>query len=414
MEYRSRLVDSQLADLLGTFGALMVTGPRACGKTTTASRLAADTARLDEPQVAAVFQADPDAALAARREPLLLDEWQDAPDVLAAVKRSVDQLGSTAGRFILTGSVDADVAAGKAWPGTGRLIPVRMFGMTVRERLGHVDGAPALADMLSGRVDLPVERPDLAGYVDYALQGGFPEVTKLMSESARQRWFDGYISQLVTRDASRLGAAPDPNRMRRHLEAWAFSSAGTPSDATIYNAAGIDRKTHIAYEALLLGAFVGDLVPCWNSNRLSRLAKAPKRYVVDSGLMAAVAGIGRSDVLNDGDLLGRLIDTFVASEIRTHLVAEVGHSRMFHLRTDGGRQEVDLLVEQPGGTVYGIEIKSTSAPRPTDARHLEWLAERLGDRFVGGSVLHTGREAFELTHNVKAVPICALWGRRQS
>ena len=408
MEYVDRLVDDELERVLGAFPAVMVVGPRACGKTTTSMRLAESVVRLDQPAMANVFRFDPDAALAERDEPVLLDEWQDVPEVLGAVKRSVD-LVSRPGRFVLTGSVSGEVEAA-SWPGTGRLIRVPMYGMTVRETIGAVRGRPSLAAVLRGEVQLPSERPDLLGYLDRALTGGFPEAVRLDSPVDRRQWLDSYIDQMVSRDVDRVGERRDPNRLRRYLQAWALNSAGAADDVTIYRTVGIDRRTHVAYEQLLINMFVAELVPAWSTNRLKRLVRSPKRYVVDPAMMAAAARIGRSDVLDDAGLLGRIVDTFVASEIRSHAAVEPSRPQMFHLRTEGGRQEIDLLLEYDGGQVFAIEVKASAIPTLKDGRHLVWLRDELGERFAGGVVFHTGPEMLDLSDRIKAIPICALWG----
>ncbi|WP_205528530.1 ATP-binding protein [Desertimonas flava] len=408
MEYLDRLIDAELQRRLRVFPALMVVGPRACGKTTTASRLAESLVRLDRPATAAVFQADPDAALADRPEPVVLDEWQDVVDVLGAVKRAVDD-DPRPGRFILTGSVSAELDTA-IWPGTGRLVRTPMFGLTVRERLGRPQHRPSIAALLRGEVTLPDGRPNLIEYLDLALESGFPEASRLRDPTDRREWLDSYVDQLVTRDVARVSGGRDPERLRRYLQAWALNSAGLADDLTIYGAVGIDRRTHVAYEQVLRNTFILELVPAWTSNRLKRLVLSPKRYVVDAALMAAAARVGRSDIADDADLLGRVIDTFVVSELRAQLAIEPGGPTLAHVRTAGGRNEVDLVVEYDGGRVYGIEIKASSAPRPDDARHLRWLADELGDRFAGGVVFHTGPDSIRLGPDVVALPICSLWG----
>ncbi|MEZ5215728.1 MAG: DUF4143 domain-containing protein [Ilumatobacteraceae bacterium] len=354
-----------------------------------------------------MFGADPDAALRERNEPVLLDEWQEVPEVLGAVKRAVDA-EPRAGRFVLTGSASGDLSTA-TWPGTGRLIRQRMYGMTVRERVGAVEGRPTVEAMLRGEVVLPSDRPDLGDYVDLALIGGFPEVVRLAGSQDRRLWFESYLDQLVTRDVERLGERRDPDRLRRYLQAWALHSAGAADDVTIYRSVGLDRRTHVAYEQVLLNTFVCDRVPSWTTNRLKRLVRSPKRYVVDPALMAAAARVGRSDVLDDAGLLGRLIDTFVVAELRSHVAVDDDRPQMFHVRTDGGRQEIDAVLEYDGGKVFGIEIKATATPTSSDARHLTWLAGELGDRFAGGVVFHTGPEVIEFGPRIRAMPICALW-----
>lgn len=392
----------------------MVSGPRAAGKTSTALQVAAEVVRLDEPGRAAVFRADPDAALRRVDEPVLLDEWQEAPEVLGAVKRAVDA-NSRPGRFVLTGSVRAAQVA-RLWPGTGRLVGLAMFGVTEAELAGQVDeDRVTLLGRLAAEGDmadvaLPGMVPDLRDYVDLALRGGFPElVYRAHTEEGRRVWLEGYLDQLLSRDVAGVDPGRDPVRLRRWFEALALSSAGTPRDKTLLDAAGLNIRTAAAYDRLLEDLFVTERVPAWHSNRLSRLVATPKRYVVDPGLAAAATGVTARTVLADGDLLGRIFDSFATAQLRAELALGVPRPQRYHLRTEAGRQEVDLLIELPGGAVLGVEFKATSAPGRDDARHLGWLRDRLGERFMGGVVLHSGPGLFGLGDRVWAVPLCALW-----
>jgi predicted AAA+ superfamily ATPase len=108
-------------------------------------------------------------------------------------------------------------------------------------------------------------------------------------------------------------------------------------------------------------------------------------------------------------MLGRVLDTFVASQLRTELSRCQSRPRIYHLRDQDGRHEVDLLVEYGGGNVLGIEVKATAAPKTEDARHLMWLRDQLGDRFLGGLVLNTGPRPFPLSDRIVAAPIACLW-----
>ncbi|MGH2345503.1 MAG: ATP-binding protein, partial [Chloroflexota bacterium] len=231
-----RLADPALAGMLAALPALLVVGPRATGKTTTAQRYAKSAARLDRPAEAAAFVADPDAALRVLVEPVLLDEWQAVPGVLGAVKRAVDD-DPRPGRFLLTGSVTADLHA-ETWPGTGRVVRVPMFGLTMRELAGRSADLGFIDLLATGNPDVltvPLELPDLAGYVDIALRGGFPDAVVGPAASARHLWLDGYLDQLLTRDAAGT-AARDPARLRRYFEALALHSAGLAEQKTLYNA----------------------------------------------------------------------------------------------------------------------------------------------------------------------------------
>ena len=407
--YRPRFVDELIAELLTELSALLLTGPRATGKTTTAIRYAKSVVRLDREAEAVAFRADPDAALRSLEEPILLDEWQVVPGVLGALKRAVDA-APRPGRFIVTGSVRADLE-GDTWPGTGRLVRVPMFGMSVREIDGAASGTGFLDRLAARSCTLEVQSnpPDLLAYVELALRGGFPEPALRLSGAARERWLESYVEQLLTRDVEQLAGRRDPARVARYFETLALNSAGVVDEKTLYQRAGINRKTALAYSQVLQNLLVLELVPAWSSNRLKRLARQPKRYVTDPALIGAVLRVDAKGVLRDGDLLGRLLDTFVGAQVRAELHSSSTRPRLFHLRQEGGRHEVDLLAESAGHGIVAIEVKASAAPTLKDARHLVWLREILGDRFVAGAVLHTGPAAYELAPDIVALPICTLW-----
>jgi predicted AAA+ superfamily ATPase len=410
-DYVPRLAEARLEELFAELPAVLIAGPRATGKTTTARRHARTVVRLDVDTEARAFEADPDAALRALPTPVLLDEWQAVPGLLGAVKRAVDE-GSGAGRFLLTGSVRAQLDA-KAWPGTGRVVHLQMYGLTVRETAGRLEGEPFLSRL--ARADIEVfptldDPPDLLGYIELALRGGFPDAVLGLSTDARRAWLDGYLNQLLTRDTESLVGTRDSLRLRRYFEALALSTAGLAEHKTLYDAAQIDRKTAAAYDRLLENLLVLDILPAWVSNRFSRLLRTGKRYIVDTSLVAAALQLDEFAVLRDGDLLGRMIDTFVLAQIRPEVELSSYRPRLYHLRSRDGGHEIDLVVELSGGDVVAIEIKSTAAPKRSDARHLEWLRDQLGARFLAGAVLHTGPRPFQLSQRIFALPICTLWG----
>lgn len=394
--------------MLAEISAVSIVGPRACGKTTTARLLAAETVRLDRPAEAASFRADPDVALRSVKRPALLDEWQEVPEVLGAVKRAVDDQPQP-GSFILTGSVKADLDVA-AWPATGRVVRTTMGPLTRREIEGRATGTTFLDRMESGALDdVRTDPLDLGDYVELATIGGFPEPALRLTGNTRLDWLESYVDQVVTRDAPAYGGVRELNRLRRYLEVEALNSAGVPTDVTLAEAAGIDRRTAAAYQQLLADLLVLDRVPAWATNRLSRLVKAPKRYLIDPSLIAGILRMDPSGILKDGDLLGRLLDTFVMSQVRAEVEVARSRPRLFHLRERGGGREVDLVVEYSGQRVAAIEVKASATPRRSDARHLEWLAERLGDRFTAGVVLHTGPRAIRWGDRIWALPISALW-----
>lgn len=409
--YRQRLVDSLLDELLGQLPALLVVGPRTAGKTTTLTRRANTVIRLDRRLRAAAFEADPDAALRGLAEPVLLDEWQRVPGVLGAVRRAVEA-APHANRFYVTGSVRAELEH-EVWPATGRLVRVAMYPMTVGEQVGRL-GRPFFDRIAAGEeLSVPADCPDLRGYVELALRSGFPDAALRLTGGARRAWLESYIEDLLSHDVEQIEESPrrrDTQRLRSFLEAYALNSAGVADQKTIYEAAQVSKATATAYEDLLGGLLIAERVPAWSSNRLKRLVRRPKRYLIDAALMTTTLGLDEQAVIADGDLLGRLLDTFVVAQLRPELAVSNSRPRLYHLRTAEGRHEIDLVAELAGRRIVGIEIKAGAAPSAQDARHLAWLAEQLGERFLAGVILHTGPHVYKLADKIVAAPIAVLWG----
>jgi len=408
-DYLRRYVDEYLDEVFGELPAVMLTGPRGCGKSTTALRRAESVVRLDEPEQARAFAGQPDAFLQRLAEPILLDEWQEAPESMAAVKRAVDT-GTGDGRFLITGSVRARRSA-ETWPGTGRVTPIPMFGLTRGEIEGSSSGATFVDRLLWGADADPggiLEAPTLFDYVEWAAAGGFPEAVR-RSPRARDEWFEGYVEQLVGRDVLSLAEVRAPRRMIELLRAVALNTAGLPRLQTLTTAAGIDAKTARVHLDLLEDLGIIERLPAWHSNRLSRLVKAPKYHLVDTGLALWLAGVDEDGITRGSDLLGRVLDSFVAAQLRPLLRLSRTRTVAHHLRDNAGRHEVDLLLESRRGDVVGIEVKAGAGPDERDARHLAWLRDELGDAFRRGIVFHTGKLTYPLGERIWAMPIASIW-----
>lgn len=423
-DYRPRLADKHLGDLLAEFPAVMINGARATGKTTTARQHVSDVLSLDIPGVAASMRADPDAALRRAGRPLLLDEWQEVPEVLGAVKRVVDR-DSRPGQFLLTGSVRAELS-NEMWAGTGRIVRLSMYGITEREvleveltgrpsfltRLGDAGDARSRGEDVDALFPLPAEVPDIDGYVALALRGAFPElVYRDRTPQGRQTWLSSYLDDLLTRDAATVGQSKDPVRLCRYFETVCLNIAGIPTDLSLYEGAGVNAKTAASYDRLLESLYVVEQVPVWSNNRLKSLVQARKRYVVDPALAAAATRMTPDAVLRDVDMLGRIFDAFGLAQLRPEAALMSPTPRIRHLRTRGGRQEIDLVIELSPGRVVGLEFKAGAAPDARDARHLRWFADEIGTDFAAGAVVHSGSQVYELAERVWAIPMCALWGR---
>ncbi|MCL1837913.1 MAG: DUF4143 domain-containing protein [Propionibacteriaceae bacterium] len=406
-DYVQRHADAVVSDLLGGFPALMLTGSRGCGKTTTAARNSASVIRLDDRAQASAFSTYPDDFLKTAVRPVLIDEWQEVPESLASVKRAVDQ-NHAPGQFLITGSVRSRFVSG-SWPGTGRIVPVRMWGFTQAESVGNpgcnLDWLWAPETIKPGTLHAA---PTILDYAEMALAGGFPQAIHL-SPAHRATWYEGYVDQLIHHDVIQLADVRATAALGRLLTATAINTAGTPSVASLAQAIGADQRTVTNHLDALEEMHVIQRMQPWFRNQMVRLVKSRKYYVTDAGLAASLIHADISILKSNGKVLGQLIDTFVTAQIRP--LADLAQPRigMFYVRSQDGRHEVDIVLEAPGRGIVGIEVKSASSVNPHDARHLTWLQGQVQDEFVAGYVFHSGTSIFPLGSNQWAVPIAALW-----
>ncbi len=401
-----RLIEQEL---LATFPAVLVVGARGSGKSTSAGRFADTVIDLSMPGPRRAAQEDPDGILAASRGTVVIDEWQEAPEIIGAVKRAVDADGArTAGRFILTGSVRAAQRA-PTWPGTGRLIRVRMSGLTQGE-IEH-DNVYNPVDALFGAEPPAGSASDLSrtDYLERIVAGRFPYAMGLSGRN-RSRWFDAYVEQLVELDAPQVaGGSPRPQKLRAVLESCAARTGQELNKQATARDAGVTSVTADTHLRLLEDLSIIARVPAWHSKRLYRLTRSPKVHIVDPGLAAHLLHTDAQAMARDAMLVGQLFETFVATELAPHLEAASDTTRMFHFRDRSGH-EVDFVLERRGRLV-GLEVKSATSVDRSDARSLMWLRDQLGDGFHLGAVLYTGKLPFRIDDRLWALPISTLWRR---
>ncbi|MPZ88694.1 MAG: DUF4143 domain-containing protein [Nitriliruptorales bacterium] len=406
--YLPRIVDSELTQLLQVLPAVAIEGPKAVGKTETATRQAARAVLLDDPGVHTAAQADPRTILTGPT-PVLIDEWQLVPPVWDAVRRAVDA-DATPGRFVLTGSARPDHVT--AHTGAGRIVQLRMRPMTLPERT-RATTTVSLAALLSGdRADVTgrAER-DLAGYADAIVSSGFPGLQRL-GERARTALLDGYHEQIVQRDVGEAGHdVRRPETLRRWLGAFAASVGTVASLEKIRDAATAGdgttpaKTTVLAYHDVLERLWVVDDVSGWSpsTRALTKLGQAPKRHLADPALAVALLGLDVPGLLSDGLLLGRLFESLATLSVR--VFAQAAGARVRHLRTHGGDREIDLIVQRRDGRIVALEVKLGSTIDRHDANGLRWLADRIGDQLLDAAVISTGPYAYRRPDGIAVIPL---------
>jgi predicted AAA+ superfamily ATPase len=421
MAYIRRVIDDELDDLMAGLPAVTVEGPKAVGKTETALQRAETVRRFDDPAQASIARADPTRAVAGR-PPVLLDEWQRVPEVWDAVRRAVDS-NPEPGRFLLTGSAAPESL--ETHSGAGRIVRLRLRPMSLAERgLGPptvrlrdlLEGATA---SLEGETDLGLEE-----YAEEIVASGFPAIRPLAGR-ARRAQLDGYLARVADRDFEEMGrSVRKPDTLRRWMTAYAAASSTTATLESIRDAAtpGEDdkpaRTTVIEYREVLHRLWLLDPVPAWvpSRNYFSRLARPEKHQLADPALAARLLGVGvgtlvdggegAATVPRDGTLLGHLFEALVTLSVRVY--AQAAEAEVKHLRTKGGRHEVDLIVERPDGRVLALEAKLAGTVSDDDVKHLLWLRERMGRDLVDAAVVTTGAAAYRRADGIGVIPAALL------
>jgi len=414
MEYLPRIVDGELAERLESAGAVVIEGPKACGKTWTAEQRAADRLLLDVDEAArAAIEIAPGVALD-RPAPLLLDEWQEFPSVWNHVRRAVDER-QLPGQFILTGSsVPVDDVSRHS--GAGRFSFLRMRPMCLFEA-GRSTGDVSLEAMFNGE-QIAARDPGLTIHdiAEVVTRGGWPAQQKGSIEAARRAAAD-YLEQICSVDVSRLGERQrDPVKVRAVVRAVARSIASPVRSATLANDAGVDVETAAqvdprtvrdylnALERLLVLEDQPGWAPSLRSKR--RIRTAPKRHLVDPSLAVAALGAGPEGLLKDLNYLGHLFESLVVRDLR--VLSQPLGGKVLHYSDNKG-SEADAIIEMPDGRWAAIEVKlgTTAVDRAADSllrvsRLIEGTAPVFLAVVTGRGVAYTRRDG------VHVVPVGSL------
>jgi len=379
--YLPRIVDAELAELLEAAGAVLVEGPRATGKTATATRAAASEVLLDvDDNARRMIGADP-AAVLDGDTPRLIDEWQLEPAIWNHVRRAIDRRDAP-GQFILTGSaVPADDVARHT--GAGRFVRLRMRPLTLCES-GRSSGAISLRRLLDA-VEQRAERSEtsIADVAELVCAGGWPgHVGKTLPGILRVN--RGYLDDIRRTDVSRAsGKTRDPVKVGRLLRSLARNVATPVTLSKLAAEVGEDDRplkadTVAEYLDALERLMVVENLPAWSPHLRSRtsLRQTPVRHFVDPSLAVAALRATPARLTADLEFLGLLFESLVVRDLRVH--AQAADAQVFHYREKDGL-EVDAVVEAADGRWAAFEIKLGERWVDDGAKSLRRLAKRLED-----------------------------------
>ena len=388
---------------------VLLNGARQTGKTTLAQALAAGSGAqyftFDDLATLALAAGDPSGFIRNLTGPVVLDEIQKAPNLFPAIKLAVDK-DRQPGRFLLTGSANVLTLPRLSESLAGRMEVIPLYPFSAGELAGAAEGF--LARLFAGTIATS-KRASAGGDIAARLtRGGYPEATQREAEDRRGAWFASYISTILQRDVRDLARVDALHTLPNLLKLLAARASGLLNLADVGRDAGLPHTTLTRYLALLETVFLVHRLPAWSHNLGQRLVKAPKLHLVDSGLACHLLGADARRLSEDRPLMGRLLESYVVGELRKQVSWADSRTALYFFRTATGL-EVDVVLEQPDGSVAGIEVKASASVGASDFAALKTLRNQLGQLFRAGVVLYLGDQVVPFGDKLWLVPLPALW-----
>lgn len=401
-----RLLDTRIRESLNDTPVVLINGPRQCGKTTLVQLHGQDMPyfTLDDDNLLQSVRADP-AGFIRRIDRAVIDEVQHAPELLRAIKQSIDQ-DRRPGRFLLTGSANllavpqvSDSLAGRMEILT--LLP--LMQAEIERRDSHFLHHAFEQSWPTQRVNYPAG----TNLITRVTIGGYPEMLARPTSARRIAWASAYLKALLERDVRDLGDIHRLDDMPRLLAVLAQLSGQLVNFAQIGGQLGMDSKTAQKYLGVLENLFLIKRTPPWSGNELSRLIKTPKLHFLDAGLQASLVRLSPERALVDRARFGATLESWVCGELAKLLTLTPEPWQIYHYR-DKDQVEVDFILEGSDRQLIGIEVKAAATVTHEDFRGLKKLQTLTGKRFISGIVLYDGEQVLSFGDGLWAVPLALL------
>jgi predicted AAA+ superfamily ATPase len=344
----NRTSEGVLGRLARGFPAVLVTGPRQVGKTSLLRRMfpTADYLSLDLPTTAETAKTAPESLFANIRGNVIIDEIQYAPELLRYIKHWIDQ-DRRNGRFLITGSQAFPLMQGVAESLAGRCGILNLQSLSYQEL-------------------------EQTNEQEYIFTGGFPE---LHTGAERDLWYPSYVATYLERDIRNLLNVVNLQDFNRFIRACALRTSQTINYTNLARDVGIAPNTARKWMSILQSSGTIMLQEPFFGNRTKRLIKSPKLVFLDTGLAAFLAGFSSSRELMNSSMMGALWESYVVGQIWRHIADSGRQPRLHFWRTATGEAEVDIIIEQAGGKIVGIECKNKEHVDSSDAKHLKSFGE---------------------------------------
>ncbi|MCL2080170.1 MAG: DUF4143 domain-containing protein [Oscillospiraceae bacterium] len=417
-DYLPRIADKKMELALQSAGAVLIAGPKWCGKTETAKQFAKSILYMQHPDFAENYlkmASLKPSELLDGKTPRLIDEWQDAPVLWNAVRFTVDQRKER-GQFILTGSVVPKMTK-NMHSGTGRISRLTMRTMSLFESK-ESEGQISLADLFEGKIGMMSTSKLTIDDIAYILlRGGWPETVKEKNvKVAMQTVFD-YVKVLINDDMSRVdGKKRKPERVRNLLRSIARHISAPVNNATILedltaNDETISDKTITDYTNVLKKLYVIDDLPVWSAAMRSKTAMrtTPKRHLTDPSIAGVLLGASKEKLFNDFNTFGLLFESMAIRDLRIY--ADSLNGNVFYYRDKLGN-EVDAIIELSDGRWGAIEIKMGGNEEEKAAKNLIKFKKNVNTEKMGEpsflAIITATQLAYQRRDSVWVIPLGCL------
>ncbi len=346
--------------------------------------------------------------MAALPDPVILDEIQRVPELLRAIKLSVDR-DRRPGRFLLTGSANLLLLPKLGDSLAGRMTVLELHPLSASEQARQPGGflAAWLAGRLQPSLSVAPAPPDPLAVATHVMTGGFPEPLRRTPARARA-WRRDDLRALLERDVQDVARVKEPRDLSRLLALLALRTGELSNITTLANELDLRRETVEHHLVACERLYLVRRVQPWHRHEAKRLIKTPKVHFLDTGLAATLADLAPEDWQTRRDRCGHLLESFVIQQ----LIAQAGWTdpdlRFWHYR-DKDQVEVDVVLTR-GAKTWGVEVKASATPSLADVSGLRRLAAQCGDDFGGGLLFHAGAHTIPLGDpRFLAVPLAKLW-----
>jgi len=387
--------------------AVLVNGPRQCGKTTLVRNLLKRQrayVTLDDETMLSAALHDP-AQFISQYDSVAIDEVQRAPDLLRAIKKSIDE-DRRPGRFLLTGSADLLTLPKISESLAGRMEIVTLLPLSLAE---IADRKPRFLAM--GFEGSMVKRFDIkrgTALLDEVVMGGYPQMRLLSNNLRRRNWARDYLAAIMQRDVRDVADIEKLTVLPRLLRALSHHAAQLVNFSRLGGELQLDDKTTRKYLGVLEQLFLIRRIEPWSNNRLSRMIKTPKVHFLDTGLLAAMSAFDARKVSQNRERYGALLETLVLSELLKQ-AGWYGDVEGIYYYRDKDKIEVDFVVEHLNGSILGIEVKASTAVTSKDFDGLRKLSAIVGSQFKLGVVLYDGEQVVKFGEGLFAAPLSVVW-----